>query len=318
MILAIAVILIGLYVGANVGANDAANCIGATIGAGLLRFRTAVLLSAAMVIAGALLEGQGVSDTIGKGIVTDPLDSLAVIAALVSGGLLVTAATFRSLPVSTSQSVVGAMAGVGLAGHMHIDWSQTLGIMGTWVLCPVATASMTFVVYRLVLFVLGRIPGQRHARRVMAWLVVGTSAYASYALGAAHLGVAVGPVFFLHLDIISPQVLAVLGAVSIAAGVLFFSRPVIETVGHSIIPLDLPSTFSVQLVIAFGLHVFAIIGVPVSSSQAVVGALAGVGLVQGVRTLSGRKLVEIVVGWVATPTLAGLLAFGVYQLLTLL
>ncbi len=315
MILAIAVVLIGLYVGANVGANDAANCIGATIGAGLLRFRTAVILSATMVIAGALLEGEGVADTIGKGIVTDPLDAVAVAAALVSGGLLVTVATFRKLPVSTSQSVVGAVAGVGLAGDLHIDWSQTLGIMGTWVLCPLATAAMTYVVYRLVLLALAHIPNERQARRVMAWLVIGTSAYASYALGAAHLGVAVGPVFFLDLDVISPQVLAVLGAVSIAAGVLFFSRPVIETVGHSIIPLDLPSAFSVQLVIAFGLHVFAIIGVPVSSSQAVVGSLAGVGLVQGVRTLSGRKLVEIVVGWVATPTLAGAVAFGVYALL---
>ena len=69
---------------------------------------------------------------------------------------------------------------------------------------------------------------------------------------------------------------------------------------------------------AFGLHLFSMLGVPVSTSQAVVGSLLGVGLVQGIRTVSVRKLAEIAIGWVLVPTLAGGLSFAVFKVVTLI
>lgn len=90
--------LAGAYVGWNIGANDAANCIGTSVGSGLLSYRKGIILVGVFVIAGALLQGQHVMHTIGKGIVTAELPVAAVFAALLSAGLFVTSATFLSSP----------------------------------------------------------------------------------------------------------------------------------------------------------------------------------------------------------------------------
>ena len=67
---------------------------------------------------------------------------------------------------------------------------------------------------------------------------------------------------------------------------------------------------------AITLHGFTQIGVPVSSSQAIVGALVGVGLVGDVQTVSVKMLGKIGVGWIMTPVSAGVLAFGFIRILT--
>jgi PiT family inorganic phosphate transporter len=77
------------------------------------------------------------------------------------------------------------------------------------------------------------------------------------------------------------------------------------------------SAFSAQLAAAAATHVFSILGIPVSTSQAVVGAVVGVGLIHGLRTVRKRRVVRIMAGWVATPTAAGLFAYGAYRLLSI-
>ncbi|HIE47743.1 TPA: hypothetical protein EYP84_02490 [Candidatus Bipolaricaulota bacterium] len=81
--------------------------------------------------------------------------------------------------------------------------------------------------------------------------------------------------------------------------------------------LDPVSASAAQLAAAVGVHFFSILGIPVSTSQSVVGAVVGVGLVHGVRAIERRRVLEILGGWVATPTMAGLLSFGLYRLIAL-
>ncbi len=314
--LAIAIVGAGLYVGANIGANDAANCIGASTGAGLVRYRTGMVLVAVFALAGALLQGGAVATTVGKGIVTEPISTLGALSALLCGGLFVTIATIKRIPVSTSQSIVGAVAGVGLASSLPVSWLKLLNIGGSWVLCPILTAALTYVLYRLTLMALHVLPERRAVRETLRVLVLASAAYAAYSLGANNLGNAVGPIMALEAHVVDTTVLTVLGAVSIAAGAMLFGKGVAETVGKSIIPLDLPGALAVQVSAGFGLHLFSMLGVPVSTSQAVVGALLGIGLYQGVKTLSKRKLAEVVIGWVATPTAAGVVSYGIYWLIT--
>ena len=316
--LATAIVLSGLYVGANIGANDAANCIGASLGAGLVRFRIGITLVAVFAIAGALLQGGGVAHTVGKGIVTETISPAGVLAALLCGGIFVSIATFRRIPVSTSQSVVGAVAGVGLAAGLDVNWGKTLNIAGSWVLCPILTMVLTYVIYRLILAAVQRVTRTHLVNAVLRWMVLASAAYAAYSLGANNLGNAIGPIMALEVEIIDVMLLTVLGALSIAAGALLFGRGVAETVGSSIIPLDLPGACAVQMSAGFGLHLFSMLGVPVSTSQAIVGALLGIGLYQGIKTVSRRKLAEVVVGWVATPACAGLVSFGLFALVRLM
>ena len=312
--LELAIIAGGLYVGANIGANDSANCIGPSVGAGLVRTGPGILIVSACALAGALLQGQAVAKTIGKGIVEASLPHGAVMVALLCGGLLVTAATVRRLPVSTSQAIVGSVAGVGLASGHEVAWVKTLSIVGSWILCPVVAMLTTLVLYGATLWVLDRGRNQARARRVLHLLVLISAAYAAYSLGANNLGNAIGPILLLEADVAAPAMLTLLGASSIALGALLFSRGVIRTVGSSIVELDLPSAFAVQVASGFGLHLFSMLGVPVSTSQAVVGALLGVGIVQSIRTVSVRVLVEIAAGWVVIPIGAGLLAWTVLRI----
>jgi len=312
LVLVVTIVGAGLYVGGNIGANDAANCIGPAVGGGLVRYRTAIVAVAVFAIAGALLQGSGVAHTVGKGIVTEPISELGVIAALFCGGIFVSIATFLKIPVSTSQAVVGAVAGVGVASQLHVDWSKTLNIAGSWVLCPILSMVVTYLLYRATLWLLGRLEDDRFARRALRWLVLASAAYAAYSLGANNLGNAIGPIGALETEVLDPRWLTVLGAASIAIGALLFGRGVAETVGRSIIPLDLPGAFAVQVAAGFGLHLFSMLGVPVSTSQAVVGALIGIGTYHGIRTVSRRKLLEVVVGWVATPVAAGLVSFVLF------
>ena len=78
------------------------------------------------------------------------------------------------------------------------------------------------------------------------------------------------------------------------------------TVGRRIVPLDAFSAFIAVLSEAVTLHIFTQVGVPVSSSQAVVGAVVGVGLVRDSRAVSMKMLAEIAIGWILTPISAGL------------
>ena len=321
----------GLYVGGNIGANDAANCIGASVGAGLMRFRTAILLVAVFVVAGALLQGDAVAKTVGKGIVTDSIPPLGVLAALLSGGFFVTLATFFKVPVSTSQAIVGAVAGVGIAGDLTVKYSKILTIVECWVACPVLTMVVTYVIYRLTGVVTRKFESRRTVNRILMTAVLVSAAYAAFSLGANNLGNAIGPILALENAfgtlILGPVIweggdgsvyvipLTVMGAVSIALGALLFGRGVAETVGKNIITLDLPSASAVQISMAFGLHVFSIFGIPVSTSQAIVGSLLGIGLTHGIKTVSRKKIMHVVLGWILAPTLSGLVSYLLYTLL---
>jgi len=307
------VVFAGLFVGWNIGANDSANCIGPSIGAGLIRYRSGILLVAICAFAGAILQGEGVVETVGTGIVTEPLSYGAVFVALLTGAFFVAIATFKKIPVSTSQAVVGAVSGIGLAAGLHVDFSKLVIIVQCWVFCPILSGLLAWFILRVTRMVLARVQAQRLAKRVLSALVLFSGCYSAYFLGANHLGSAIGPI--VPLGIMNITILSILGAAAISIGALTFGRGVAETVGKSITRLDLQSAFAAQISAAFGIHLFTIFGIPVSTSQAIVGAVMGVGLAHGIRTVSKRKIGEIVVGWVATPLISGATAFGIYWII---
>ncbi len=311
-----AVLLIaGGYVGWNIGANDAGNCVGTTVGSGLLSYRRAITLVAIFVILGALLQGGHVMKTIGKGIVLEQLPAAALFAAMISAGFFVTLATFFRLPVSTSQAIVGGVAGVGLAAGAEVNFSKLLTIGEVWIICPFLTGLLSFLLYHGFAFLLRRARKPAFWNRVPHALLILSACYVSFSLGANDVGNSVGPIANLG---IRPIWLGLLGGVALAVGAFTFGHRVTETIGSGVVPLDPLSAFSAQTSAAIAVHFFSLLGIPVSTSQAIVGAVVGVGLVRGARLIKKRRIVEIVIGWAATPTLAGAFAFAVYKLLSMI
>ena len=340
LLVAIILAVTGFYVGWNIGANDAANCIGTTVGVRIISFRKAAILMAVFVILGGYLQGHRVMKTVGKGIVIsssaayiqnhnepppkvffqffpdDKLPDLAIFVALLSAGLFVSLATFSSIPVSTSQAIVGGVAGAGLGivGFQtnFFKLNVLLKIFSCWVISPVLTLVLAFCTYWAVTYALKGTKLMYVWNRVLVFLVIATACYVAYSLGANDVGNAIGPLLNKYPD--KGPYLSLLGGVAMGVGALTYGRKVTGTVGKNITPLDLPGAFSAQFAAAVGVHFFSMLGIPVSTSQAIVGAVIGVGLTKGMRAVSRRKIGIIMVGWILAPSCAAVFAALSYRI----
>jgi PiT family inorganic phosphate transporter len=302
------------YVGWNIGANDTANCIGTTVGCGLLSFKRAVILVSVFAILGAMLQGHHVMHTIGKGIVKSDLNYLAVCVALICSGFFVTLATFFRIPTSTSQAIVGGVVGIGLAAGAEIDFSKLILIAESWIICPILVMALAYGLMHLIRIVLNRFGTSSILfQQAFGYLAIISACYVAYSMGANNAGNAVGPV--ANLNIFPPQLLLFIGGISIAVGAWTYGQKVADTIGKGITPLDIPGAFVAQISSAFGMHLFSMFGIPVSTSSAIVGAVVGVGLVKGARAISKNTILTILIGWVLTPTLAGSFSFMLYKVI---
>ena len=305
----------GVYVGWNIGANDTANCFGAVVGCSLLTFRKAVFMVAVFAMLGAVLQGHHVMDTIGKGVIKEDLNVLAILVALICSGFFITLATFFRIPTSTSQAVVGGMFGIGLGVGAKVDYSKFIIIAESWIICPFMVMLLSFLLSHLLRLILRRIrTGTIIFQNALGWLAILSGCYVSYSLGANNAGIAVGPI--ANLGVIQPTILLFIGGFAIVLGATTFGKRVADTVGKSITPLDIPGAFVAQLSSAFGMHLFTFLGIPVSSSSAIVGAVVGVGLVKGAKAVSKKTVLTILLGWALTPMLAAFSSFLVYKLIT--
>ena len=268
------------------------------------------------VILGAMLQGHHVMHTIGKGIVKTDLNYLAVCVALICSGFFVTLATFFRIPTSTSQAIVGGVVGIGLAVGAEIDFSKFILIAESWIICPILVMALAYGLMHLVRLVLSRFETSSILfQQAFGYLAILSACYVAYSMGANNAGNAVGPV--ANLNIFPPKLLLLIGGLSIAVGAYTYGKKVADTVGKGITQLDIPSAFVAQVCSAFGMHLFSLFGIPVSTSSAIVGAVVGAGLVKGARSISKKTVVTILVGWILTPTLAGTFSFLLYKVITL-
>jgi PiT family inorganic phosphate transporter len=297
-------LLSGVFLGWSLGANDAANVFGTGVTTGMVRFRTAVALTSLFVILGAVLEGPKCIQTVGELSRVLPLE--AFICAL-SAGLTMTGLTFLAVPASTSHAIVGAVIGAGIVSGTA-DFMSLSKIVLCWILTPIGGGVLGYGLHRAIGLLLQKTMKSLRLRNLAYTAgIVAAGCYGAYTLGANNVANVTG--VYVGSGLLTPQIAALIGGLSIVTGVATYSRRVMVTVGKGIAPLDPFAALVAVLAEAITLHGFTQIGVPVSSSQAVVGAVAGVGLVGGVRTVSLKMLTRIGVSWVLTPVFSGLLAF---------
>ena len=304
MLLTSVPLLGGVFLGWALGANDAAHVFGTAVGARVLRFRTASVICAVCVMAGAALQGQGGIATL-AGLTAQTGTTLLIVT--VSAGIAITIMTFAGLPISTSQAIVGAIAGIGLATR-NLQAAGLIKVVVCWIATPIGAMVASFVIYQALRFVMRRVPMSiltRDTLLLTGLVVVG--AYGSYALGANNVANATG-VFSGLIPGVSDFHLALLGGASIALGVLTMGKRVFLAVGTGLLRLNAYSALVAVSGMAVTTHVFAVIGVPVSTSQAIVGGILGVGLLQGFHAFEFSVLRSMAVGWLICPVIAFVLA----------
>jgi PiT family inorganic phosphate transporter len=146
-------------------------------------------------------------------------------------------------------------------------------------------------------------------------LLIAAGSYAAYALGANN--VANVTAVFVGAGRLNIFWATLVGGLSIAFGILTFSRPVMDTVGNKLVRLDPFSALIVVLAEAITVHAYTLVGVPVSTSQALIGAVLGVGLVKGINTVSKQTMAGILLAWFLTPTIACFISIALYFVINL-
>ena len=329
----------GLFLGWSLGANDAANVFGTAVGSRMVRFTTAALICGVFVVLGAFVSGTGAAQTLGKLGAVNALGG-SFMAAL-AAGLTVYWMTKLGLPVSTSQAIIGSIIGWNLFSDSYTDISSLLKILSTWIICPLLSgviAALLFTLAKIFVRKIGvgliRMDGYTRLALILA------GAFGAYSLGANNIANVMGvfvPVapfpdlqFGQDFSVSSAQQLFLVGGLAIAVGVFTYSKRVMMTVGselmtltplaawvavmsHSIVLFLFASERLEQLLANMSLPTIPL--VPVSSSQAVVGAVIGIGMLQGGREIQWPRIYGIVRGWVITPVISCLLCFvGLYFL----
>lgn len=304
-------ILSGLFLGWSLGANDSANIFGTGVTTGVVRYRTAIWLTAAFVILGALLEGAKCMRVVGELSLLLPMDAFSC---ALAAAVTMTILTFLGIPASTSQAIIGAVIGAGIISG-SADFSKLYKVVSCWVITPICSLIAGYMLHRLLGSILDRTVKSLTRRNIFYRVgILVSGCYGAYTLGSNNVANVTG--VYVGSGILTPEQAAFIGAFSIAAGVLTYSKKVMMTIGKGIVPLYPFSALVVVLAGALTLHLFTQIGVPVSSSQAVVGAVVGVGFVGGVQTVSFAMVKKISIGWIMTPVSGGILAYAFIKLLS--
>ncbi|MDO9593380.1 MAG: inorganic phosphate transporter [Lutibacter sp.] len=322
----------GLFLGWSLGANDAANIFGSAVGSKMIKFSVAVFVASIFVILGSFIQGSGASNTLGELGSVNAIGGAFTVA--LCAGLTVFWMTKLQLPVSSSQGIIGAIIGWNFYSGNPTDMNVLGKIVGAWIAGPILGAIFAILLYLLLKLILNK--NKIHLLKLDAYLkyallIVG--AFGAYSLGANNVANVVGvfipsvPEIELNFGIFildGKQLLFLIGGISIAAGIITYSKKVMMTVGNNLMKLSSESALVIVLAHSLVLFVFssttlsnifqsvglpAIPLVPVSSSQAVVGAIMGIGLLKGGRNIKFNILGKITLGWIATPILAGLTTF---------
>ena len=191
--------LIGAFMAMNIGANDVANNVGPAVGSKALTLGGAIIIAAIFEAGGAIIAGGDVVKTIKKGII-DPsafADTQtfiwAMTAALLAAAGWLTVSTMRGNPVSTTHSIVGGVAGAGIAagGFGVVDWGTMGKIVASWVASPlmggIIAAVFLYLIKRTIVFKKDRVAAAR--RWVPVFVAVMAWAFGTYIMlkGVKHL-----------------------------------------------------------------------------------------------------------------------------------
>ena len=393
-------IVLGFAMAWAIGANDAANSMSTAVGAGAITPKQAVVIAGLLEFAGAYFFGKSVTETIRKGIldpsmITDPnVLVYGSVAALLAATIWLIIATKFGLPVSTTHSIVGGIAGYGIAyaGTSIVNWGKMAQVVLSWVLSPIAGAVMAYIIFKVFTKSIFEAKDPIKSARIwspfwigLAFVVIGTmfylkvlhgndiktgvimygvplgivvfvitylliklrfpsndpfigveaifrkaqvvtSAYVALAHGANDVANAIGPVAAVYtvatmgmagMKVPVPRWILALGGLGIAVGVATYGYKVMETVGKKITELTNTRGFTIDFSAATVVLVASWLGLPISTTHTVVGAVIGIGLARGVKAINKDIVRDIIISWFVTVPVAGLISAVIFKVLML-
>lgn len=297
------------------GLHDAANSIATIVSTRVLSPRMAVALAAFFNFIAFLVFGQKVASTIGEGILDPAIVDDAVIFGALAGAIFWNVATWLAgVPISSTHALVGGLIGAGMAraGLKPLVWD---GILKTG-LGVIVSPTLGFVLaLGLVLVVAWAFAKVRPAPAGRAFRLMQLVSASLYALG--HGGndaqktmgvIAVLLVAHHHLPNVShiPLWVVLSCQAAMALGTLAGGWRIVRTMGSRITRLSPQQGFCAETGGAISLFLFTNLGVPVSTTQTITGAIVGVGAARRVGAVRWSLATGILWAWVITLPAAAL------------
>ena len=292
------------------GFHDTANAIATSVSTRALRPEFAIVLSAIANFLGALT-GTQVAATIGSGIVTTPVGGhgQVVIAAALIGGIAWNLLTWRlALPSSSSHALIGGLLGATLAAlgasAVHVDAIVTK-VVAPLVGSPIIGLLGAFLVMIVLLNVFRRADPHRINERFRRLQLV-SAAYMAFSHGsndaqktmgimtAALVAAGILPVFKVPIWVM------VLAAAAISLGTAAGGWRIIRTMGQRVVKLDPVHGFAAETAAATVIVVASHLGMPVSTTHVVSGAIMGSGASDRFSAVRWGIAGSIVWAWVLT------------------
>ncbi len=322
----IVVVTIAILFEISNGWNDAANAIATVVSTRVLTPLQAVLLAAAMNMAGAFFS-TAVAKTIGKGIVNPADITLVVVAAALFAGFLWNGAmTFFGLPVSASHALIGGVIGAGVA---HLGGFGDLNLAG---LTKIFTALLTSPVigilfgYLFMKFIMrlfaNKSPGlvNKYFGRLQI-LSAGFMAFshgmndAQKVMGVITLALVSGG-FLSSLEV--PFWVIFICAVAMGLGTAAGGWRVIRTLGHQMLKLQPVHGFAAETAATAVILGASAMGLPVSTTHVITTSIMGVGATRRLSAVRWGVARKIVLAWIFTLPMTAGVAWLTYNLFTLL
>ena len=321
----IAVIVTALFFDYTNGFHDAANAIATSVSTRALTPRVALLMAAVMNFVGAFL-GTKVAKTVFS--VLEPPSgehALVVVLAALVGAITWNITTwYFGLPSSSSHALIGGLVGAGLAGGVTVQWDSVVDkVVIPMFLSPVVGFVLAALLMVAILWAFRKAkPGPTQRGFRMAQTVSASAMALGHGLqdaqktmGVIVLALVVGG-YQDSFEI--PWWVVVLSAAAISLGTYSGGWRIMRTLGRRIIEIDPARGFAAETVAASVLYTTAyVFEAPISTTQAITGSIMGAGATKGRKAVRWGVAGNILIAWVLTMPMAGLVAAAVYGIIHL-
>jgi PiT family inorganic phosphate transporter len=300
-------VLAAVFVGFNIGGSSTGVAWGPSVGAKVINKTAAATLMTFFVFLGGWTVGRNVINTLGGEIVPETAFSIeASIVVLSFIGLGMLFANIYGVPVSTSMTAVGAIAGLGFATN-SLNWAVMGEIVVWWIIAPIIGFWCGAMIGRYLYPHLDRFfaiqqsdgplvtydstgpvplpklgPGTTPRELVSTVIVLLIACYMSFSAGASNIANAVAPL--VGGDLLGVDWAVGLGTVAIGIGAFTIARRTMESVGNGLTDLPLMAATIVMVVAATITTVASWLGIPISLALSTVMTIVGLGWGRATRT----------------------------------
>ena len=306
------------------GFHDAANSIATVVSTGVLRPHYAVAWAAFFNFVAIFIFHLKVAATVGKGIV-DPgaIDHYVIFGALIGAILWNLITWYYGIPSSSSHALIGGMIGATIA-KAGVDPLVMKGIVRTVAFIFISPV-LGMMLGGLIMVAVSWICLRSAPRKVDGWfrrLQLASSAAYSIGHGSNDAQKTMGIIWLLLISAgvtstdaaMPPNWVIVSCYIAIAMGTMFGGWRIVKTMGQKITKLRPVGGFAAETGGAITLFMASSLGIPVSTTHTITGAIVGVGSAQRVRAVRWGLAGNIVIAWIVTMPAAAIMAALAYYL----